>query len=742
LQANSGRQPDEPEREFSMPVLFASTAFLGAYLLFCVEPMIARMVLPEFGGSPAVWNTCVLFFQAALLAGYVYAHALGRWPGARGQALLHVGLLALPIVALPIAVPAYAAGGGDPALRLLGRLMIAAGLPFFVVATTAPLLQRWFAATGHRRAGDPYFLYAASNAGSLLALVSYVTLIEPSLTLGNQARIWAAGYGVLAGLTIACAVAYLRGPGPGPAPANAVGTQINPRDWPLWVALAFVPSSLLLGVTSYLTTDLAPVPLLWVVPLAIYLLSFILAFANPPAWVRRGCAVALAPAIVATLALMFRPSAVPLWATFLVHLATFFLAATACHAELARRRPTASRLTEFYLMMALGGALGGVFNALIAPVVFTWAAEYPLGLALAALLVPAAGGRAGLRQPRGRVVRLLDVALPMLLGGASYAVPRLWGPGFQGSLLLVPLGGCLLFVLRPLRFALGLAIIAAVIADFQDTGRNVVLRERGFFGVLRVSADFPAGMNTLAHGTTIHGMQRRSPVPSERRAPLMYYFPTGPIGQVFDAYRRTPVVSRVGVVGLGVGSLAAYGTTGQEFTFFEIDPAVERIARDPAFFHYLADCRARWRVVLGDARISLAREPDGSYGLIVLDAFSGDAVPVHLLTREAMRIYRAKLADGGLIALHISNNYLDLEPVIRELARDAGLVGLDQNETTVPLNEFNQGRMPSHWVVLARRQSDLAPLADRPGWRPLTGPREASLWTDDHSDLFSLLRWR
>jgi hypothetical protein len=269
------------------------------------------------------------------------------------------------------------------------------------------------------------------------------------------------------------------------------------------------------------------------------------------------------------------------------------------------------------------------------------------------------------------------------------------------------------------------------------------MRERSFFGVLRVSANFPIGMNTLAHGSTMHGMQRRSAVPSVRRIPLMYYFPTGPIGHVFEAYNRTPVVARVGVIGLGVGSLAGYGMRGQEFIFFEIDPAVERIARDTTYFHYLEDCRARWRIVRGDARMSLAREPDGSFGLIVLDAFSGDAIPLHLLTREALRIYLAKLAAGGLIALHISNNYLDLELAVRELARDAQLVGLDLKETEVPANEYEQGKMPSHWILLARRDSDLERLAVRPGWRSLrAGQRRASLWTDDHTDLFGVLRWR
>jgi hypothetical protein len=723
-------------------------AFLGAFLLFCVQPMIARMVLPRFGGAPTVWNTCMVFFQAALLAGYAYAHAAIGWLGVRRQALLHLCLLVVPIAVLPISLPAVTAsegeGEGDPALRLLSQLLVAAGLPFFVIATTAPLLQRWFAATGHRRAGDPYFLYAASNAGSLAALIGYVTLIEPNLTLSAQARLWAAGYGVLAGLILACAFALRPTPAPAVATKPAEGERIGTGERVRWVALAFAPSSLLLGVTTYLTADLAPVPLIWVVPLTLYLLSFIVAFANPPAWVQRGCARALPPAIVATLGLMVVRSVAPLWATFLVHLATFFLAATACHTALAGRRPSAGRLTEFYLAIAVGGALGGLFNALIAPALFTWVAEYPLGLAMVALLVPASGGRAGPRGTEERAARWLDVALPMLLGGVAYAAPRLWSHHPPALLLLFPLAACLLFVRRPPRLALGLATVAVVNADYQDAAKNVVVRERSFFGVLRVSADYPAGRNTLAHGSTVHGMEWRSPSPQLRHLPLMYYFPTGPIGQLFRAYEGTPVTRRVGLIGLGIGALAAYGKPGQEFTFFEIDPAVARIARDPAYFHHLEDCRARWRVVLGDARLSLSREPDGAFGLIVLDAFSGDAIPMHLLTREALRIYLAKLAEGGLIAVHISNNSLDLAPSLQALARDAGLVGLDRNETIgqIPANELYLGRTLSHWVVLARRPEDLARLAGQPGWLPLKGPHLTTVWTDDYSDLFRLLRWR
>jgi hypothetical protein len=363
---------------------------------------------------------------------------------------------------------------------------------------------------------------------------------------------------------------------------------------------------------------------------------------------------------------------------------------------------------------------------------------------MTALLVPAAGSPG----TSGRVVRLLDLALPLLVAGTSYGILSHWRdlgmarpPAF---LPLVFLAVCLLFLRRPLRLALGLAAVAVVVTYGQDAGYHVAVRQRNFFGVLRVMANYPPGMNTLVHGSTYHGMQRRSREASERVLPLLYYYPTGPIGQVFRTYDGTPVTRRVGVIGLGVGSLAAYGKPGGELTFFEIDPAVERIARDPAYFHHLEDCAARWRVVLGDARLSMSGEPDGAFGMIVLDAFNGDAIPVHLLTREALRLYLAKLADGGLIALHLSNDYLDLEPVVAALARDAGLVGLDRNEDLrqVPPVEISRGRMPAHWVVLGRKSSDLTRLAARPGWRSLTAPSGTSVWTDDYSNLSSHLRWR
>ncbi len=725
-----------------MRFLFLSAAFLGAFLLFCVQPMIARMALPQFGGAPAVWNTCLVFFQAMLMAGYATAHAAARWLTPRRHAMAQVALLALPVAGLPFAIPAGTTPVLSPAARLLGLLTVTVGLPFLAVATTAPVLQRWFVAIDHRGARDPYFLYAASNVGSLLALLGYVILIEPSLSLAAQARLWAAGYGLLAVLTLACAVTLWRAPLAVAEPWPR--EPISARERAHWLVLALAPSSLLLGVTAYMTTDLMAVPLLWVVPLAIYLVSFVIAFSNPPRWVFKTCTLALAPAIVATLAIMVRPAVVPHWLTFPLHLSTFFLAATACHIELARRRPSPGRLTEFYLIISLGGVMGGAFNALLAPLLFRSVAEFPLGLALAAFLIPFRGVPARTEEPRRPRALALDFALPLLLGIAAYAALLTWNKVPPAFVAAAPLVACFCFIRRPLRFALALAITAVCIGLNQERYEHVALMERSFFGVLRVMTDFPPGLNTLMHGRTLHGMERRDANPLVRDMPLSYYFPTGPIGQVFATFQGTPVVDRVGVIGLGVGSLAAYGKKGQDFTFFEIDPAVERIARNPAFFHYLEDSAARWRVITGDARLSLAREPDGEFGLIVVDAFSGDAIPVHLLTREAIRVYLAKLARGGLVALHISNDYLDLLPAVQELAVDAGLVNLyiDETRRPLPLNELVYGRRPSQWVILARRWDDLARLARDPRWQPIMVPSTGAVWTDDYSGLFWLLKWR
>jgi spermidine synthase len=713
--------------------LFAITLFVSATLLFWVQPMFSRMVLPALGGSPAVWNTAMVFFQTALLVGYLYAHLISRWLGLRRQVALHLLLLALAALTLPIGV---AAGWtppteGTPVIWLIGLLAWCLGLPFVVVSATAPLLQKWFAASGHPAAADPYFLYGASNLGSILALLGYPLLLEPALTLARQNEAWALGYAGLAVLVAGCGLAVWRRPQV--CDANDASPEPGARTvgWGQrlhWLALAFAPSSLLLAVTAHITTDLASVPLLWVVPLTLYLLTFVIVFARRPV-LRHGWMVKAQPFIIIPLALMFDQTAA-FRLVLPLHLAAFFVSAMVCHGELARRRPATSHLTEFYLWMAFGGMLGGVFNALLAPVMFDSVLEYPIALVIACLLRPT--------LDRGRGGLLATLALPFLV----FLLMLLWrhvGPSDLGTAgvlaVLVPIALLLYsFAAQPLRFGLGIAAVLGV-ALVAGEPNQVEARARSFFGVYTIRHD-STGYRVLVHGTTVHGAEHTDP--NNRREPLTYYHRAGPLGQIFAAFADHPPHA-VAAVGLGVGTVACYRRPGQRWTFFEIDPLVERIARDARHFHYLEDCAPDADVVLGDARRSLQVET-GPYDLMILDAFSSDAIPVHLLTREAFALYLDKLAPGGLIALHISNRNLDLAPVVASLLADAGLVG--RLQTQVPSLEAQRAyRNAATWVAIARDEADLGALADDPRWQAVPAGT-APPWTDDFSNLVGALRWR
>ncbi|HEY8505344.1 MAG TPA: fused MFS/spermidine synthase [Gemmataceae bacterium] len=772
-----------------MPLLFALTLFVSAALLFAVQPLVGRVLLPALGGSPVVWNTCLVFFQAVLLSGYLYAHLSARWLGARRQRYLHLPLLALPLAALPIASATAGPPAGAEAAPvgwLLGELAVLVGLPFFVVSATAPLLQRWFAATGHRAAGDPYFLYAASNLGSLLALLGYPFLAEPNLTLAAQSRAWAAGYLLLAGLIALCAAAVR-----GDTPAAAAGARggegaVTAGRRAGWVLLALVPSSLLLGVTTYLTTDLAAIPLLWVVPLALYLLTFVLAFGRvrvPPGWLGRMLAVAVIALAVAMLVRATEPLSVVVG----LHLAAFFLAAWFCHALLARDRPDPAHLTEFYLWMSVGGVLGGLFNVLAAPLLFRHLGlvEYPLALIAACLfrekVAPAGAWRWGdVAWPVAAglaVVGLIyasqsGAAASWLKAGADWL--RIPDAVFRSGLVFgIPAVLVYTFVDRPRRFGLGLAaLFLAGTFDAGPEGRTVFL-ERNSLGVVRVTTDADGHFLRMVHGNTIHGQQRRGWRPEtvasfatplaatgaadaaaylaagrwawvDPHEPLTYYHRTGPIGDVFRRLvSGRPEPLRVGAVGLGTGSVAWYAEPGQEWTFFELDPTVIRLAQDPNYFTYLRDCKAaELRVVPGDARLRLAEEPDASFDLLVLDAFSSDAIPMHLLTAEALGLYRAKLKPGGVLAFHVSNRYLDLPPILGRLAgtADPPWAARVAEDLFVSDRLRERGKYPSVWVVMAEREEDLEALRRSLLWRPVKVPPGTPRWTDDFANLFSALR--
>lgn len=766
-----------PARAAILLPVFTLALFLNAALLFAVQPMFSKLALPLLGGAPAVWNTCMLVFQALLLAGYLYAHLTTRWLGARTQVAVHVGLLLLSLLALPIGIPDgwTPPTGGAPIPWLVGLLLAGLGLPFFLLSAGAPLLQQWFSRTDHPAAENPYFLYAASNAGSMLALLAYPLLLEPTLGLARQRTAWAFVYGGVVLLIAACAVAALRragahpsgvrgtrpvdaAPALGDAPAMTVaeraaedatvpGTvQWRERIW--WTLLAFVPSSLLLGVTTYLSTDVAAFPLLWVIPLALYLLTFVIVFARRRVIPHRAALWLHPLVLLPTVALSFSGRGGDLELMGPVHLLLFLVTALVCHGELARLRPHAARLTEFYLWMSVGGALGGAFNVLVAPVLFDRVLEYQLVLGLACALRPWPEG-----ELDGDVIRR-DVIVPALLGAATYMVLQTsWVQALAQTTVTLPLLGdrvvdsilvvggvasllCFLFVKRPLRLAVGVLAVMMVAVQARSPSRPPLFADRSFFGVYGVR-DLGNGLRVLYHGTTLHGAQDTRL--EARRMPLTYYGVRGPLGDLFSVRRLAHDTLRVGVVGLGSGSVACYARPGDTFTFYEIDPLVERIARDSTLFTFLSDCTPDARVVLGDARISLARGA-GPFDLLVVDAFSSDAIPVHLLTREALAVYERTLAPGGVIALHVSNRYLSLYSVVANLAADADLVALLGAQGNLTQEDRARMLTQSAWIAIARDSTPLSALSVRkPRWRGLAADSTERLWTDDYSNVLGAM---
>ena len=786
-------------------LLFSATIFISAALLFLVEPMFAKFILPLFGSTPAVWTGSMLFFQAALLAAYLYVHATTTWLGARKQAWLHLAVVSLPLLLFllsgPLAVPSEGwapSSQSNPIFLLLGLMLVAVGLPFFAIAATNPLIQRWLSDTDHPAARDPYFLYRASNLGSVIGLLGYPLVVEREFTLSNQGLWWSVGYGLLVVLVFASAVMLWRSE---PAPAqeeeeaeSLSGDPVSGGGSPLtadpsleapagrlsgrptwlrrarWVGLTFVPSSLMLGVTAYITTDISPVPLLWVIPLSLYLFSFVIVFSpsqRMPDAVHKAMVAAL-PIMIAFLVITTLTDVLrnPYWATILVHFAGFFVITMVLHGEVARDRPPARHLTEFYLWVSVGGVLGGVFNALVAPVAFDTVIEYPLMIIMACLFLPGlllarlvAGERDGRDEARrgdeeermtssgsgrGRQLSLvLDFVLPLALGGLMVALGFAVDEGTFDSIfdrptvwqLFIGLGAglaCLWFAYissRPIRFGLGIA--ALIVAVTFANGETSLFEDRSFFGVYRVTGD--EQRHTLIFGNTNHGAQAFGTNPP---VPTTYYDNTGPVGQAFDALPEE-VTSRPAVIGLGTGTMACYNKAGQQMTFYEIDPLIEYIARDESLFTYLRDCPGQKEVVLGDARLSLAEAPDDEYGIIVADAFSSDAIPVHLMTREAIDLYFDKLKENGVLLVHISNRHLELEPVLGNVAQDTGLACRAQND----VEQGPPGKFISHWVMMAREDGDFGSMAENGRWQPCELDPDTAAWTDDFSNLLSTFNW-
>jgi SAM-dependent methyltransferase len=722
--------------------LFVVTILAGSFLLFLVQPMVARMALPRLGGAPNVWNSAMLVYQALLLGGYAYAHALSRLTIGR-QAAIHLVLLLAAALTLPISLPAIAPPvPGTEAFWVPWLFLLTIGPLFFVVSAQAPLMQRWFAASP--RAGDPYPLYAASNLGSFAGLLAYPLLAEPLLPLRVQSGVWAAGYGGLIALVALTALAR-RGSAALPASQAAAdapaGKAPSAPRMALWLALSAVPSGLMLSTTTHLTTDIFAMPLLWVIPLGLYLLSFSIAFAarRRLAWLMTAVApvVLCAGGTVAMLAIE-RPGLMAVFASLVL----LFVASVALHSRLYETRPEPARLTQFYLVMSAGGALGGVFTALLAPLLFDWTWEHPLLIVAAAVLLPLSPLAGGLRRllPDERMRRL---AVPLLLFlvfvGAVVLRTEVryqpWG-AYALMLLTVMVGAATLLTAKRWAYiaaCAGLLAAAGGLAQFQLTMQGA--RSRSYFGIYTVK-DTPGGNRQLLHGTTLHGEQRGQE--GAELAPTTYYGLRAGVGQALRAAERLfGPDARIGVVGLGVGTLACYRRPGQTWSFFEIDPEVLEYSRRHVFT-FLGRCAPRAPIVIGDARLKLAEVPPGSLDILVVDAFSSDAIPLHLLTREAYEIYFRALAPDGLLLVHISNRFVDLEPVLAAQARARGVAAAIRHDRTTA-----ESLTSSDWVVFARDPARLADLtgASKVSWQPLRRPTE-TVWSDDYASILPHLRWR
>jgi hypothetical protein len=733
-------------------VVYTAAIFVSALLLFSVQPLFTKMVLPRLGGSPAVWSVAMVFFQSLLLGGYAYAHFLMQLRNRTLPVAIHLVLLAVAMLTLPLSI---SIGWGDPptsgyALWLLGLFAVSIGLPFFALAANNPLLQAWFVRTGHPNGPDPYFLYASSNVGSFLALLSYPVLLEPMFTLRSQNLIWTGGYGLLVVLIAACGVLLLR------SPANAAALNMPDDDtdapapsWMLrarWIFLAAVPSGLLIAVTAHISTDVAAAPLLWVLPLSLYLLTWVLVFQSRPLLPHKFMLLLQPLAIMGVILLLAIGGEQNLLLTLGGHQLCFFIIAMASHGELARTRPAAKYLTGFYVALSFGGMVGGLFAGLIAPYTFSWVAEYPILVALAVLCRPPADERWRPRWARWFWPLLAIAAVALIAPSYSSGKIFTWLETNRvyvvGAVAVVSMILAILFKADRWKLAAVVTLALVLIRMYpSDDGR--VETVRSFFGVHKIVVTPNSQYHVLMHGTTIHGAEKLknddgTPV-TGRPEPISYYHRDGGIGQAITAIReRKGAPLRVAVIGLGSGTLTCASEPGEDWKFFEIDQSMVDTARDPKYFTYIQNCEPNLKPVIGDARLTFAREPDGIYDLVIVDAYSSDAIPIHLATKEAMEIYKSKLAPQGAVVMHVSNRHLELSSVVVGIA--------DANELKSWVYSEDSGRDDEYIfsttvVISAREEADVGKLASSDQWTLTEAKADQRVWTDDYSNVLGAV-WR
>jgi hypothetical protein len=718
--------------------------FVSASLLFAVQPLFTKLVLPRLGGSPSVWSVAMVFFQAMLLAGYAYAHLLTRFLPVRYAVVIHVAVMLLATIALPLSI---AEGWGRPpnrgeALYLIGLFSVSVGLPFFALAANSPLLQAWFARTNHPSAKDPYFLYAAGNVGSFLALLSYPLAVEPLTLLTGQRTFWSYGFYLLIALIALCgALVWPFGNrGPRARALRADGPAPGIIDALIWTALAAVPSAFLIAVTSYISTDVGSTPLLWVIPLALYLTTFVIVFQRHPVIPHSFALKAQLPAVALLVGLYLYGSTDAIFMVIAINIGAFFITALVCHGELAQRRPAARYLTSFYLWMSFGGMIGGIFAGLIAPNIFKWVAEYPLLIVAGLLCRP---GVFTAVQQRSRLFWFVGFTAIVIVMSAYIdrhgALEDTTFMAIVSSILLISV----ILARDSLKFAAvaGVLLLAGYINQ-QDRGESV----RNFFGVHKIYETNNGTYRVLLHGTIVHGaeMVARNTVqlPGARPVPLAYYHSNSGLAKTVEAARQKKAGTlNVAVIGLGTGALACYARAGDNFVFYEIDQSIVDVANNPAYFTYKPLCAPQAKIILGDARLTITDAPNGAYDLIVVDAFSSDAIPIHLLTREAMAAYLSKLAPHGMVVMHISNRHLELASIVAGIAQANGLETLINSQQDE--QEDNARYLYTSTVTaVARAPEDFGALKEaNSGWEPLAPDPKQWVWTDDYSNVIgSMIR--
>lgn len=732
----------------------AFTIFLSAFLLFSVQPFFAKMVLPRLGGTPAVWSVAMVFFQTVLLAGYGYAHVLSRYFRLSHAVLIHLCVLGFALFALPMALPED--WGRPPAdgeaFWLIGLFTVSVGLPFFAVSANGPLLQAWFARSGHAHAKDPYFLYGASNIGSFASLILYVILIEPLFDLGSQSVLWTGGFVMLAMSIATCG--YLAWIQSGAAGASEIGSgavalenvetaPVTWRDRSIWVALAFVPSALLVAVTAHISTDIAAVPFLWIVPLALFLLTFVIVFSKNPILKPQLVERILPWVLIATIFITSNSGMMPMLVNLLLHIAAFFLVAMHCHGLMAARRPASQHLTEFYFAMSIGGVLGGIFSSLVAMHLFSWTAEYPLLLLVGLVTVGKFSGGSFKQLAVFTLAGSVALAAVFALAHISTGGTLYENAAALGFINLLLISTAIYGMFRAPVIVPALCIAVFANTFIKANYFHSVFTERSFFGVVRVLDLKEQGVRSFLHGTTLHGAMRIQDIDSANPpVPLTYYTADGGLNGTIMAARENAggFLPVTGIIGVGAGSLSCQMLPGEGQELVEIDPLVMKVAQDPKFFRFLPDCAKASKVTIGDGRLVVEDAPDRHFDHLIIDAYSSDSVPVHMMTTEAIELFMSKVKDGGMLVMHLTNRHMDLKGVV---AANADQLGLHMVAGSFnPQNSVETANMATRSIVavLVRDPKDFGALLKDDRWQKVS-PEGLTPWTDGYSNVLQAM-WR